>query len=151
MTGASVLPPDPDWERRVRESFARQRFMTHLGAELTELAPGRVVLEVPFRRELTQQPGFFHAGVAASLADSAGGYAAYSLFPAGSSVLSVEFKINLLAPAQGQRLRAAGEVVKSGRTLTVCRLEVHALGDAPAVLCAIGQQTLICLRDRPDG
>ena len=143
-------PSDPDWEARIRDSFARQPFMTTLGASMTEARRGRVVLEAPFRPRLTQQHGFFHAGVTASLADSAAGYAAYSLFPAGSSVLTVEFKINLVSPATGERLRAVGEVIKPGRTLTVCEIRVFGIAAGKETLCAVGQQTLICLADRPD-
>jgi uncharacterized protein (TIGR00369 family) len=143
-------PRFKEWEARIRDSFARQPFMTHLGAHMTEAAPGRVVLEASFRPELTQQHGFFHAGVSASLADSAGGYAAFSLFPENSTVLTVEFKINLLSPAQGERLHAVGQVIKSGRTLTVCNLEVYALTNGEAVLCATGQQTLMCLAGKSD-
>jgi uncharacterized protein (TIGR00369 family) len=146
----AFTPPDPDWEDRIRDSFARQAFMGHLGAVMTTATPGQVVLEAPFRPALTQQHGYFHAGVTGALADSAGGYAAFSLFPAGSSVLTVEFKINLLSPAKGERLRAVGAVVKAGRTLTVCDLKVHAIEGGRSVLCATGQQTLICLHDRPD-
>jgi uncharacterized protein (TIGR00369 family) len=142
---ATFTPRDASWDRKVRESFERQAFMKHLGARIVELAPGRVVLELDGRPELTQQDGYLHAGVSASIADSAGGYAAYSLYPAGTAVLSVEFKINLLAPARGSRLRALGEVLKSGRTLTICRLEVHSVEPGGDVLCAAGQQTLICL------
>jgi uncharacterized protein (TIGR00369 family) len=141
---ANFTPRDASWDRKVRESFERQAFMAHLGARIAELAPGRVVLELDARPELTQQDGYLHAGVSASIADSAGGYAAYSLFPAGTGVLSVEFKINLLAPARGSRLRAVGEVVKCGRTLTVCKLEVLSFTTID-VLCAVGQQTLIGL------
>ncbi|HLJ18830.1 MAG TPA: PaaI family thioesterase, partial [Stellaceae bacterium] len=91
-----------------------------------------------------------HAGVTSAIADSAGGYAGYSLFPAGSSVLTVEFKINLLAPAAGERFIALGEVMKPGRTLTICRLEVSAIEGEQRTLIALGQQTLICLPDQPD-
>jgi uncharacterized protein (TIGR00369 family) len=124
--------------------------MAHLGASMRDAAPGRVVLEAPFKPELTQQHGFIHAGVGASLADSAGGYAAFSLFPENSTVLTVEFKINLLSPAQGERLRAIGQVIKSGQILTVCNLEVYALTDGKAILCATGQQTLMCLAGKSD-
>lgn len=110
--------------RRVRESFARQGLMRHLGAELSLVQPGEVRIRVPFREELTQQHGFFHAGATSAIADTAGGYAGFTLFPENSSVLTVEFKINLLAPAQGDYLEAVGKVVRSGRTLTVCQLEV---------------------------
>jgi len=154
---APPIPADPDFAARVRESFARQGFMALLGATITRVEPGLVEIEAPFRGDLTQQHGYFHAGVTSALADTAGGYAGYTLFPADSSVLTVEFKINLLAPAQGDRLSARGRVVKSGRTLTICALDVFALdgaGDAGdganRTLCASGQQTLICLHGRAD-
>jgi uncharacterized protein (TIGR00369 family) len=99
---------DPDYEARVRDSFARQGAMAHLGAVLESIAPGRVTIELPYRAELTQQHGYFHAGMVSTVADSAGGYAAYTLFPAGSSVLTVEFKVNLIAPADDERVRAVG-------------------------------------------
>lgn len=143
-------PLDPDFEDRVRRSFARQGFMSMLGASMPVVKPGLAIVEVPFRPELTQQHGFFHAGVTSTLADNAGGYAGYSLFPADSSVLTVEFKINLLAPARGERLRAIGQVLKSGRTLTICNLKVLAIEGDREVLCASGQQTLICLHGRSD-
>jgi uncharacterized protein (TIGR00369 family) len=156
---ASYQPADPTYAARIRSSFGRQGFMTLLGASLTRIEPGLVEIEIPFRADLTQQHGYFHAGVTSSIADTAGGYAGYSLFPADSSVLTVEFKINLLAPAQGERLRAVGRVVKAGRTLTICALDVFALattadageGGERRTHCATGTQTLICLRGRSDG
>ena len=111
---------------RVRESFARQGAMTLIGAQLIDIAPGYCALAVAPRPEISQQHGFVHAGILATLVDSAGGYAGYSLFPEDSSVLTVEFKLNLLAPAQGERIVAEGFVVKPGRTLTITRGEVHA-------------------------
>jgi uncharacterized protein (TIGR00369 family) len=119
-------PRDPHFEQRVRESFARQASMATLGARLAGVAPGEVVVELVPRPELTQQNGYVHAGVAASIADSACGYAAYTLMPADSDVLSVEFKVNLVAPAAGDLLVARGRVERAGRTLTVCRGEVVA-------------------------
>src|SRR5690606_25492558 len=101
-------------------------------------------------RNLTQQHGFFHAGATSSIADSAGGYAGYTLFPENSSVLTIEFKINLVAPAKGDLLEATGKVVRSGRTLTICQLEVHAIEGEERTLVAVGQQTLMCMHDRPD-
>jgi uncharacterized protein (TIGR00369 family) len=128
----------------VRASLARQSFMTLLGAEPVEISPGRVVLELAFRQDLCQQKGFLHAGVIASIADSACGYAALTLMPPGSDVLSVEFKLNLLAPALGERLRAVGTVVRSGRTLTVCSGEVLSLAaDRPDKQVALMQATMI--------
>lgn len=142
--------PDPSFAARVRASFARQGVMALIGAELTRVEPGLVTIELPYREDLTQQHGFFHAGVTGTIADSAGGYAGFTLFPAASSVLTVEYKINLLAPADGERLSATGRVKKPGRTLTVCDLEVVALKNGRATVCAIGMQTLICLTGRPD-
>jgi uncharacterized protein (TIGR00369 family) len=143
-------PRDPAYESRVRDSFARQALMRTIGAELARVEPGRVEIALPYRDDLTQQHGYLHAGITSTIADSAGGYAGYSLFPAVSSVLTVEFKINLLAPAAGERFIAVGEVVKPGRTLTICRLEVSALRGEQRTLIAMGQQTLICLEGTPD-
>jgi uncharacterized protein (TIGR00369 family) len=147
---SSIQVLDPNYEQRVRDSFLRQPFMASLGAVLARVAPGVVEIELPFRPELTQQHGFFHGGATSSIADSAGGYAGYTVFPANSSVLTVEFKMNLVAPASGKSLRAVGQVVRSGRTLTFCDLTVFARTDDGEKLCATGQQTLICLRDRSD-
>ena len=111
MTHGEPHPFEPravDWEARVRDSFARRPFMRHLGAGLASLRPGRVVIEVDFDRSLTQQHGFFHAGVTSSIADSAGGYAGFSLFPPDSRVPTVEYKMTLINPARGERLRAIG-------------------------------------------
>jgi len=138
-------------EARVRNSFSRQGLMHHLGAVLAEVKPGRVSIQLPFREELTQQHGFFHAGSTSAIADSAGGYAGFTLFPADSSVLTIEFKINLLAPARGDYLEAVGSVVRSGRTLTICQLEVFAVTAAERTLVALGQQTLMCMRGKQDG
>lgn len=120
-------------EKRIRESLRRQTLLTTLGIEIAEIAAGRVVLEFPFRADLCQQNGFVHAGAITTAADSACGYAALTLLPAGSDVLTVEFKVNLLRPAAGERFLAIGTVVRSGRTLTVCSAEVvaHGAGDAP--------------------
>jgi uncharacterized protein (TIGR00369 family) len=146
-----VTPGDPRYAERVRDSFGRQRAMALIGAELTRVEPGLVEIALPFRAELTQQHGFFHGGVVAMIADSAGGYAAFTLFPAESSGVTVEYKINLVAPAKGDRLLARGRVVKPGRTLTICELEVAALADGVATTCAVGLQTMICLYGRSDG
>lgn len=148
---SEFVPKDPAFEPRLRASFARQKVMALIGAELTRVAPGRVEIELPFRDDLTQQHGFFHAGIVGTIADSAGGFAAYSLMPEGASVLSVEYKINLMAPAQGERLVASGQVIRPGRTLTVCDLEVVVLKDGARTVCARGMQTLICLDRGPKG
>lgn len=144
-------PATSDYEQRVRESFARQSIMTLIGAELARVAPGEVVIELPYREDLCQQHGFFHAGVTSTIADSAGGYAAFSLFPSYASVLTTEFKINLLAPAAGERLRAVGRVVKPGRTLSVCDVEVFALQGGQEKICAKLLQTLMTMHGQPDG
>ena len=112
-------PQAPDFANRVRSSFAHQSLMNLIGAELVRVLAGEVEIEIPFRQDLTQQHGFLHAGVIAAIVDSACGYAALSLMPARASVLTVEFKVNLLAPAKGERFVARGKVVKPGRTITV--------------------------------
>jgi uncharacterized protein (TIGR00369 family) len=134
---------DPEWESRVRASFARQGAMRTIGASIAGLAPGRCELTLSYRPELSQQHGYFHAGVTSALADSAGGYAALTLFPANSEVLTVEFKINLIAPADGNELHAEGRVLRSGRTLTVCSVEAFVERGGRRIACALMQQTLI--------
>jgi uncharacterized protein (TIGR00369 family) len=139
---------DPDFERRVRDSFDRQRFMATLGARLVHVAPGEVDIELAVRDELMQQHGFLHAGALATVADSACGYAALSLMPPGAAVLSVEFKINMLAPAAGDRVVAQGRVLRAGKTITVCRGDVvaHAAGTERFVATMVG--TMMTVRDR---
>lgn len=146
----AFIARDPDFEAKLRASFDRQKVMTLIGAKLGKIEPGLVEIELPFREDLTQQHGFFHAGMTSTIADSAGGYASFSLNPDETSVLTVEYKMNLLAPAEGERLLATGRVVKPGRTLTICDLEVLAYKDGQAKLVAKGLQTMMCLRDRPD-
>lgn len=141
---------DPHFETRVRASFARQQFMATLGARLVRLEPGLCEIECAHRPELTQQHGYLHAGAGASIADSAGGYAGYSLMPANSSVLSIEFKINLLEPAQGERFVGRGRVLRAGKRLTVCEIELEAHDRGRVRRCLYGVQTLMCLFDTPD-
>ena len=143
-------PRDPEFAAKVRDSFSRQGIMGHLGARLERLEPGLVEISLPFRPELSQQHGYFHAGVVATIADSAAGYAAFSLMPPGSSVLSIEFKVNLIAPANGQRLLARGKVLRSGRTITVCSMEAEVERDGVRTVCLVGQGTLMCLPGKPD-
>jgi uncharacterized protein (TIGR00369 family) len=135
---------------RVRASFESQGLMDHLGARLSHIGPGRVHIQLPSRPQVTQQHGYFHAGATSAIADSAGGYAAFTLFPEDSSVLTVEYKINLLAPAEGEYIEAIGKALKSGRTLTVCQLEVFAVQGEKRTLAAAGQQTLIRIDARPE-
>ncbi|WP_329531487.1 PaaI family thioesterase [Streptomyces sp. NBC_01450] len=134
----------PAVRKRVQDSFDLQGLMSHLGARLTHIGPGRVHVVLPARPEVTQQHGYVHAGATSAIADSAGGYAALTLFDEDSDVLTVEYKINLLAPAAGDHLEAIGTVLKSGRTLTVCQLEVYGVREGgERKLVANGQQTLI--------
>ena len=144
----SLVPADPGFEQRTRASFARQGAMAHLGAVLGRVEPGRVEISMPFRAELSQQHGFFHAGMIATIADSAGGYAGFTLFPADAGVLTVEFKLNLLAAADGELAVAQGEVIRSGRTLTVCRIDAFVEKQGKRTHCATGTQTLMCLVGR---
>jgi uncharacterized protein (TIGR00369 family) len=143
---------DPDYAARVRRSFAAQAFMTTIGARLERIDPGEVVIALPFRRDLVQQHGFLHAGVVAAVADSACGYAALTLMEPEAAVLSVEFKVNLLAPARGDRFEAAARVIKSGRTLMICTAEVRAAqagsGAGPGTMVAAMQGTMMSVRDR---
>ena len=138
-----LRPRDPDFEARVRDSFARQRMMRTLGAELLAVRPGEVEIALPFRDDLTQQHGYLHAAAVTAVADSACGYAALTLMEPGREVLSVEFKVNLLAPAAGERFVAVGRVLRPGRTLTVCAGEVHAERDGERALIAVIQATMI--------
>lgn len=117
---------DPEYAERVRASFARQRVMSLIGATIAEVRPGVVEIHLPFRADLTQQHGFLHAGIVTTICDSACGYAALSLMAPGSGVLTVEYKVNLLAPAQGAVFIARGEVTKAGRALLFCQGEVRA-------------------------
>jgi uncharacterized protein (TIGR00369 family) len=150
MTAPEYAARDPDYAQRVRASFARQGAMTLIGAEMTELAPGYCAISIRPRPEIQQQHGYVHAGIVATLVDSAGGFAGFTLFPADSSVLTVEYKLNLLAPATGDRLVAEGFVVKAGRTLVITRGEVHAEKGGERTLVALMQQTLIVMHGKPD-
>ena len=141
-------PADPGFEARTRESFARQGAMAHLGAALGRVEPGVVEISLDYRPELSQQHGFFHAGIVATVADSAGGYAAYTLFPAEAGVLTVEFKVNLMAPADGDRIVATGRVLRAGRTLTVAQFDVHVHKAGRATHCATGLQTIMRITGR---
>jgi uncharacterized protein (TIGR00369 family) len=130
----------------VRASFSQQGMLTTLGAQIGLLRAGEVHLTAPYDTRFTQQDGFLHAGLVTTLMDSACGYAAYSLMPDASRVLSVEFKVNLLSPARGDRFRAEGRVIKAGRTLTVCEGKLFSIEKEEETLCAIMQATMICIR-----
>jgi len=139
---------DPDFERRVRDSFGRQRFMATIGARLSRVLPGEVDIELPITEALTQQHGFLHAGALATAADSACGYAALSLMPAGAAVLSIEFKINMLAPAAGDSVVAQGRVLRAGKTITVCRADVLARSGDGEKLVASMVGTMMTVQGR---
>lgn len=124
--------------------------MRLIGARLGRLGPGYCSVELPYRDDLTQQHGYIHAGIVSAILDCAGGYAGFTLFPADASVLTVEYKLNLLAPATGERLVAEAEVVKPGRTLAITRGEVYAEREGKRTLCAIMQQTLIVMATTAD-
>ena len=130
-------------EGRIRESFGRQRHMATLGVTIAHIGPGEVHLAMPYDERFCQQNGFLHAGALASVADSANGYAAFTLAPAGSDVLAVEFKINLLAPARARRFVAEGRVLRAGRTLTVCRADVWGVDEGERELVATMLSTII--------
>ena len=147
---AGFTPAFDGYAQRVRASFARQGAMTLIGAELVDVAPGYCAIALMPRPELSQQHGYVHAGILATLVDSAGGYAGYTLFPDDSSVLTVEYKLNLLAPAQGERIVAEGFVVKPGRTLAITRGEIYAERAGDRTLVALMQQTLMVMHGRPD-
>lgn len=143
-------PRDPQWEDKVRASFAKQGVMGLLGAEVAVLTPGRCEIHLPFRPDLSQQHGFFHAGVVSTIVDSAAGYAGFSLMPADTSVLTVEFKINLLAPADGELLIAVGDVLKPGKNLVIARGEVWVVKGGKRTHCATMQQTLMTMHGKPE-
>jgi uncharacterized protein (TIGR00369 family) len=144
MTKAKPL--NPGFTETIAESFAQQAIMNLIGARLARVEPGIVEIELPFRADLTQQDGYLHAGIVTTVADSACGYAALSLMPRGSRVLSVEFKVNLLRPARGELFVARAEVIKAGRTLSVVRADVFAtVANAEAELVATLQGTMMCL------
>jgi uncharacterized protein (TIGR00369 family) len=147
---AHWTPQNPEFAERVRASFARQGAMRLIGAVLADVQPGYCAIALVPRPEIAQQHGYVHAGIVGAIVDSAGGYAGFTLFPASASVLTVEFKMNLLAPAVGERLVAEGFVVKPGRTLAITRGEVHAEHGGKRTLVALMQQTLMVMHGRAD-
>ncbi len=141
----SFTPLDPNFEARVRKSFRLQRVMATIGAELTRVEAGAATIELPYREDLTQQHGYLHAGIVTAVVDNACGYAAFSLMPVGSNLLTVEYKVNFVAPAKGQRFIATGHVVKPGRTLYVCTGEVVAVDGEQQQTVTLMQATMMCL------
>ena len=138
---------NPRFAENIKESFALQSIMRLIGAELTLVEPGIVEITLPYRSDLAQQHGYLHAGIVTTIADSAAGYAAYSLMPPGAEVLSVEFKVNLLRPARGKSFLARADVIKPGRTLTVARADVFGVAETgERELVATMLATIICLQ-----
>ena len=139
-------PRNPAFAEEIKQSFTKQTIMGLIGAELSRVEPGMIEITLPYRADLTQQHGYLHAGIVTTIADSACGYAAYSLMPPNSEVLSVEFKVNLLLPAKGEKFLAAAEVVKAGKTLTVVRADVFGVdGEEQRELVATMLGTMMCL------
>ena len=141
---------DPDFAERVRKSFDAQGIMDHIGATLTLIEPGVCEIELPYSDAVSQQHGFFHGGVIGTIADSAGGYAAFGLMDAEDGILTVEYKLNLMALADGDLLVARGQVVRAGRTLTVARAEVRVVKNGVEFACAAMQQTLMRIVGRAE-
>ncbi|MBZ0215215.1 MAG: PaaI family thioesterase [Fimbriimonadaceae bacterium] len=139
-----------DYAERVRSSFARQGFMARLGAEITSVAPGQVEIQVPYDRDLTQQHGFFHGGVIGTIADNAGGYASFSLMGKSDSVLTVEYKLNIMSPADGTMLISRGRVLRPGRRLTVSQSDVFVMRDGAEFHCATMLGTFMTLAQTSD-
>jgi uncharacterized protein (TIGR00369 family) len=137
---------NPNFVAEIKESFAKQTIMALIGGELTRIEPGVVEISLSYRNDLTQQDGYVHAGIITTIADSACGYAAYTLMPVNSDVLAVEFKVNLMRPARGDTFLARAEVVKSGRTLTVVKADIHAITGGQRELVTIMQGTMMCLQ-----
>ncbi|HLL27888.1 MAG TPA: PaaI family thioesterase [Xanthobacteraceae bacterium] len=150
MPAKTMEPRDPDWEKKTRASFARQTFMDTIGGRIAALSPGYCEVELPFRGDLCQQNGYLHGGVVTAIAANAAGYAAFSLMPPNSSVLGVDYKINLLDPAAGERFIAKARVLKPGRTLSVVECEVEAEEAGRRKLIAKMLSSMICLDGVPD-
>ena len=143
-------PSDPDFAARVRDSFHRQQAMALIGASMPVVEAGYTEIHLPHKPEVTQQHGFIHGGVVGMIADSAAGYAAMTVVPANASVLTVEYKMNLVAPADGEKLIARGKVVRPGRTLIVTQAEVFAVKDGQEKLCALMQQTIMAMHGKEE-
>ncbi len=146
----SIEPRNPDFATRVGDSFVRQTFMGTIGAVLDEVVPGSVTIRLPKRTDLLQQHGFFHGGLIGTIADTAGGYSAFSVMRAEDSVLTVEYKLNIMAPATGDALIAVGQVIRAGKTLTVCRSDVYGVTDGKRIHCASLLGTFMTMADTSD-
>ena len=146
----TLVPQDPNYAVRVRASFERQRVMKWIGAILTRVAPGQCEITLPRKPELTQQHGYIHGGIIGTIGDTAAGYAGYTLMPHDASVLTVEYKMNIMAPGDGERLVARGEVMRAGRSLVVARADVFAVKAGKETLCATLLQTLMTMHGKAD-
>ncbi|TMU50368.1 PaaI family thioesterase [Flagellimonas algicola] len=143
-------PKTTDFKKKVEQSFYRQKFMELISAKLIDIKPGFCEIQIPYDPTLTQQHDFFHAGIISTIADNAAGYAGFSLMEENSSILTVEFKLNLISPGDGELLIGRSNVLKNGRTLTICRSEVFIVKNGEEKLCAASQSTLIELKNKPD-
>ncbi len=141
---------DKNYKTRVSSSFTRQPFMDLIGAELVDVQPGYCEIQLPYKKELSQQHGYFHGGVIGTIADNCGGYAAYSLLPEGTSILTVEYKINLVAPGNGERLIGRAKVIKPGRTLMISSTEIFVVSNGVEKLCATSLMTLMAMHGKSD-
>jgi len=141
-------PAYANYQQKVQDSFDKQQFMKHINAKLLNVQPGYCEIEIPYAPELSQQHGYFHAGIIGTIADNAAGYAAFSLMEESSSIVTVEFKLNVMSPGDGDVLIGKGHVLKKGRTLTICRADVYIVKNGTEKLCAASQATLIELRDQ---
>jgi len=142
-------PRNPDFESATRTSFAKQGIMDHIGARLVKVEPGFCEIEMPYAEHLCQQHGFIHAGVVSTVADSAGGYAGFSLMAEGDGVLTIEFKVNLMAPAAGEKLIARGRVIRAGKTITVAQSDAYMVQDGKEKHVAAMQLSLMCVTGNP--
>ena len=150
MIKKKFKPKNESYKKKVEESFHRQPFMKLINANLVQVEPGFCEIHIPYDISLSQQHGFFHAGIISTIADNSAGYASFSLMDQGSSILTVEFKLNLLSPGDGEVLIGRSNVIKNGKTLTICRSKVFVMKDGIEKLCAIAQSTLMELKNRSD-
>jgi uncharacterized protein (TIGR00369 family) len=150
MAEPAFKPLNPDYAARVRDSFARQPMMAHVGATLAAIGPGTCEIHLPYRRQLTQQHGYVHGGALATIVDSAAGYAAFSLMPADASILTIEYKLNILRPGEGELMIARGRVIKPGRSLSVVNADVYAVKGGVETLCVTSIHTLMAMHGKAD-
>lgn len=145
---ANFTPACADYESRVRSSFEQQGIMKTIGATLTRITPGEVHIDLPFSQAVTQQHGYIHAGIITTVVDTACGYSANTLMPIHSEVLTIEYKVNFLAPARGEKIVGIGKVVRAGRSITVCSGEVWAFQNGQEHLVAVMQATMMTIKGK---